>query len=108
MTHWVLIVFAVIGLAADVRAQEFGANDGASGSADSIGRAGDGALDRSVGGVGAAADRAANVDGEFDEDDEDTEAVNRTFNESADGRTGLGSPEGTLQESSAIVNDVLE
>lgn len=106
MARWVLLTCVVVGLAGNVRAQDFGANDGASPAADSFGRANDGALDRSADGVGAAADHEAqDVDGAFDED---TDAVNRTFNESADPSAGIGSPEGTLQESSAIVNGILE
>lgn len=100
-----ITVSLLVLLAGPALGQDFGVDDGASGSADSIGRASGGDFDGATGGVGAAAKQDHDgVDGaEFDED---TAAVGRTFNESAG--TGLDSPEGTLQESSAIVNGILD
>lgn len=102
-----VLALAALTAGSPARAQDFGANDGATGSADSIGRADVGTFGAADEGVGAAArEDHAGVDGEpFDED---TAAVNRTFNESANTNANLGSAQGTVQESAAILGDIID
>ena len=87
-------------------AQDYAVDDSATGSADSIDRATDGAFDAADTGVGPAAEarREQAVDGAGFE--EDTAAVNRTFGAPVP-NDDLGSPEGTVQETGELVDGIL-